>query len=400
MYMFLFALRFTEVYWVIYLRTKGLTFAAIGILEAVFHAASLLTEVPSGMLADHLGRKSCLILGRCLAAASALMILGSRDWKTIAVAFALNAASYTCHSGAFDALFFDSIPCEEKQHFARFSGTMNSIYLAGSSLATLTAAFIARTSLERLYRLAIITDLTAALISLLIHEDTDALRKARKDKGISGDLRRMLRAETHSVISAMKSPSLRSIFLVWGTSSALLTSVCFYGQEFLRESLVPLAFIGISGTVANLLAIAPAKTAYRLTGRFGEISPLISGTALIPTAVLLMAILPAKRSLMWRLILIACYISLTLINEALYPLFSQAANRRVDSATRATVLSVGNMVFSVVMIVLFPLLGYIGDRLGLRWGMVLVACLASAALVPALTGLSRSTQPPQPGSSA
>lgn len=112
-----------------------------------------------------------------------------------------------------------------------------------------------------------------------------------------------------------------------------------------------------------------------------------------------MAILPAKRSLMWRLILIACYISLTLINEALYPLFSQAANRRVDSATRATVLSVGNMVFSVVMIVLFPLLGYMGDRLGLRWGMVLVACLASAALVPALAGLSRSTRPPQPGSS-
>lgn len=42
----------TEVIWVLYLAHKGLSLTEIGILEGIFHVTSLLSEVPSGALAD------------------------------------------------------------------------------------------------------------------------------------------------------------------------------------------------------------------------------------------------------------------------------------------------------------------------------------------------------------
>ncbi len=56
--MALFSLRFTEVFWVVFLRSKGLSYAAIGLLETVFHISSLACEMPTGLIADRWGRRS------------------------------------------------------------------------------------------------------------------------------------------------------------------------------------------------------------------------------------------------------------------------------------------------------------------------------------------------------
>jgi len=37
LYMFLFSLRFDMPFWVIFLRSKGLSFAEVGLLETIFH---------------------------------------------------------------------------------------------------------------------------------------------------------------------------------------------------------------------------------------------------------------------------------------------------------------------------------------------------------------------------
>ncbi|MGE5551417.1 MAG: MFS transporter [Bacteroidota bacterium] len=106
-YMFLFSLRFSEAFWVIYLRSKGMSFAVIGLLETVFHLVSLAGEVPTGWIADRFGRKASLIAGRVLSILAALLALQASNAAGLAVAFSFSALSYTCHSGAFDALVYE-----------------------------------------------------------------------------------------------------------------------------------------------------------------------------------------------------------------------------------------------------------------------------------------------------
>lgn len=55
------------------------------------------------------------------------------------------------------------------------------------------------------------------------------------------------------------------------------------------------------------------------------------------------------------------YAAASMANAALYPLQSEAINSRIPSEQRATLISVSSMCFSVVMIVIFPLVGLLAS---------------------------------------
>ncbi len=383
--MFLFSLRFTEVYWVIYLRGKGLSFAAVGLMETVFHIASFSSEVPTGLIADRFGRKMSVSAGRVLAAVAAAITLYARDWNLIALSFAVSAVSYTCHSGAFDALVYDSLPVERRGDFTALMGKLNSTYLAGTALAGGIAALLARFSLDWLYRAAIVADIVAAAVALSLPEDSLSVR-SRHQEAHASDLR--------SLWTSLRRPELRNLLLLWGIEGALGTSAVFYGQSLLKESLLPVSLIGLAGTAGNLLAILPTSSAHLFQRSFGQITPVVAGSFLLPLVVVAVGLAPGASGWLPRALLVALYVGIPVLQETLYPLFSDAVNTRTDSLNRAAVLSSGSMVFSVSMMVTFPLIGYFGDHLGLRWGLVAAACLTAAGILPVALALSRPTASP------
>lgn len=61
---FLTNLNMQSVVWVLYLSYCGLNLAEIGVIEGIYHATSILCEIPSGAAADLLGRKRSMILSR------------------------------------------------------------------------------------------------------------------------------------------------------------------------------------------------------------------------------------------------------------------------------------------------------------------------------------------------
>ncbi len=65
-------------------------------------------------------------------------------------------------------------------------------------------------------------------------------------------------------------------------------------------------------------------------------------------------------------------------------------NRRTGSLNRAAVLSAGGMMFSIAMMITFPLVGYLGDRLGLRWGVMAGALITALLITPVALSLTSS----------
>lgn len=51
-------------FWLLFLSQNGMTLFQIGLLESLFHGTSLVSEVPSGMLADRFTYKTNLFLSR------------------------------------------------------------------------------------------------------------------------------------------------------------------------------------------------------------------------------------------------------------------------------------------------------------------------------------------------
>ena len=75
--------------WVLYLAYCGMHLAQIGLLEGIYHATSIVCEIPSGAAADLLGRKRCMILSNICIAVSCVIMLFSKSFGCFAVSFVL-----------------------------------------------------------------------------------------------------------------------------------------------------------------------------------------------------------------------------------------------------------------------------------------------------------------------
>lgn len=104
--------------WVLYLAYCGLSLAKIGLLEGIYHATSILCEIPSGAVADLLGRKRSMILSRICIGVSCLLMLFSRSFGLFALSFIIQALGNNFNSGSEEALVYNSMKCigQEEQY--------------------------------------------------------------------------------------------------------------------------------------------------------------------------------------------------------------------------------------------------------------------------------------------
>src|SRR6056297_653491 len=80
-------LNFTHGLWMLYLAHKGLSLLEIGMMEGLFHVYSLLMEVPTGAIADLLGRKTSRIAGRIASLISLIIMIFSSTFWMFALPF-------------------------------------------------------------------------------------------------------------------------------------------------------------------------------------------------------------------------------------------------------------------------------------------------------------------------
>ena len=95
--------------WVLYLAYCGLNLAEIGLLEGIYHATSILCEIPSGAVADLLGRKRSMVLSRVCIAVSCMLMLFSGSFGLFALSFIVQALGNNFNSGSEEALVYDSM---------------------------------------------------------------------------------------------------------------------------------------------------------------------------------------------------------------------------------------------------------------------------------------------------
>ncbi|EIC77722.1 hypothetical protein HMPREF1114_0659 [Streptococcus oralis SK100] len=96
-------------FWILFLSQNGMSLWQIGLLESIFHATSVICEIPSGMLADRYSYKTNLYLSRIAGIASSiLMLLGQGNFWIYALAMVVSALSYNFDSGTSAAMVYDS----------------------------------------------------------------------------------------------------------------------------------------------------------------------------------------------------------------------------------------------------------------------------------------------------
>jgi MFS family permease len=90
-------------------QARGLSLGAIGAVFAVHSAVAIALEVPSGALADLVGRRRVLLAGAALTAASLLVFAGAESVPAFMASVALLAAGRALISGSLEAWYVDSL---------------------------------------------------------------------------------------------------------------------------------------------------------------------------------------------------------------------------------------------------------------------------------------------------
>lgn len=128
--------------WVLfYLRFTN--YAGIGILEGVMIVTMIVTEIPTGAIADLLGKKNTLIAAFLFAAIGNVMMGLAQNFQTLIVSVLILTTSASLFSGSLEALVYDSLKEEGKaDKFDKKISNIATVNLATVAIASIIGGFL------------------------------------------------------------------------------------------------------------------------------------------------------------------------------------------------------------------------------------------------------------------
>jgi len=377
-YLFL-GLQFTDLtrgLWMIWLYIQGFSLLQIGFLEGIFHITSFLMEIPTGLIADIYGRKSSRLLGRVLFTFSLLILFFSHQFWLQALGFVFTALGYNLESGAGEALVYDSLKeCGRENLFKKVGGWNNGIIEAAMLLGTLTGGWLAtRQGYSWVFYPSMILGVLSFLVILTMKEPTLAREEQQRLRSMHPFL--AIVHQTKESLKVIKErPRIAFLILFTELISMFGATSYFYLQTWWKSQGWTEWRIGLCLGLGGVLSILGGLTAEKIEKRIGEKKLLM----ILPSLMVLALWGIGFSGIDWL-----AYSLTGWILGILYVVIQDYLNRMIPSERRASVLSFQSMAFSFYMILLFPLVGWVGDTWDLQWGFRALAGIAMLLLIPFL----------------
>jgi len=374
-YTVLFNFDLTRGLWMIYLANKGMSLMQLGILESLFHVTSFFMEIPTGVVADLFGRRISRIVGRLFAIISLVLVYTGDGFYAYAFAFVITAFSYNFESGAGEALIYDSLKeMGRSEFFIKLTGHKELMYQLTSTCAFVLGGWLATQSYTYVYMLSIVFAVLAFVEAFFFKEPELGRNK------VKGVLDSMKNQVVQSVKAIKGSPRIAYLYFSVNALIAFITTLFFYLQNYLKAQGMLESQIGIILAIGSIGGAFAGVQAWRLESKFGH--------------KVLLRILPILIGLgMWVLALTrfeaGAYIFLSALDGIVYVVTRDYINKLIPSDQRATLLSVDSMIFSLNMIVLFPVVGKIGDMYSLKTSFMVMAVLSTLIVLTNIFMLGR-----------
>lgn len=351
LYRFLSSFDITSAIWVLYLGYKGMTLAEIGLLEGIFHVTGFLSEIPTGALADLFGRRKIIIIGRLTSLISAIIMLFSNSFLGFAIGFILSAWGYNLNSGSEEALVYDSLKVlKREEEYLKINGRINLIIEVSQGLAVFIGGLLSEINFSISYITAIIIGIFSWIVSFKFTEVD--IREPHEERIT------VINHFKTSINIVKENKMLLNILIFFPIIYTFSAIIYFYGQKFLSDGGYSRVNISIIFLVNGILSSIGAILSSKVYEKFKSIG-WISISMIISILILFMGNVTKNISLL-------IFLLIGFLTSILQPISSKLINSMVASKQRATIISVESMFYSMMMIILFPICGFIGDKFALE----------------------------------
>jgi len=358
--------------WVVFLQGKGVTLTQIGLLEGFAWLLTAFLEVPTGAVADRWGRKASIATGNLLYAAAMFLILTKALSPAFLLGYALWNSSSAFVSGADTALLYETLKADGREdQAAKQTGRYAAIQQGSQGVAAIVGAAIATIDITLCFTICGVAAFVAAGLALSMKEPPHVDEDGAGRLGYWKNLR-------VAVDIAARRPVVRALLLLYATVLTLPLVVYYVLlQPYAIGVGLPIATLGIVVAGVQLTSVIASWLAHRATRYLAltTIAPIALGVLLV--AQTLLGAFPSIPS-------IGLVLVVALVPALLGPLFLAHLNDLIPSAQRATILSLGALMFELGLAVAMPLLLIAADRLGAPSAVVISTVIFAATAVPLL----------------
>lgn len=361
---------FISAIWIIFLQSRGLSLAEVGLAESAFHISKVLLEVPSGVFADAVGRRWSLAIGSLLVAVEGVLLLFVNSLPLAVLALALSGASYSFRLGADQAYLYEAVG-EGQGSYARIFGRMLSlVYLAGAAGSWLGAT-LSEWSYAIPIGLSAASGAVGVWLAIRLPEPPRRPQVAAKPPSVRSrlaDAARVLRGAPVLMLVLLTS----AVFWVADAIGTLYIQASFSDRGLSNSQ------VGLIISLTLLVNAGGTAVASRLERR-GKFTVQFAVLALLAGAGLAATGLPGV------IVAVAAFLGSQVMTGLIEPLLYAWLNEGLPSEHRATLLSIDSWLYSVLMIVAFPAAGWLAERYS--WALLYgaaggVAAAAALAMLP------------------
>ena len=326
-------------------QSRGIDLATIGVLFAVHSVLITILELPTGGLADAIGRRPVLLLSAGISLVAMVGFALAQSVAAFLVVYAMKGIARALDTGPLEAWFIDAARAEDPQAdisrgLAR-SGTADGLALSVGAVAGGLLPMVA--SGEALLVPVVAAVFCQALFVVIVALRMSETRPRRGAGALAASLRETPQVVRAALRLAVREPGVRLLLLISAVAGVMLATVEVLGPVLLAE----LSDDREAGARAWGFTIAAAFGAAGLGSALApRVRRLARGSVTWAAAALsvgaalgMLALVGVTSALAAALCIVAIY----LLGGARNPLLREVLHDRVAAGQRATALSADSL---------------------------------------------------------
>ena len=343
---------------VLFYQDNGLEMQDIFVLKAVYSIAIVVLEIPSGYLADALGRKTTLIIGSVLGFGGFVIYSFTFGFWGFLVAEMTMGIGQSLISGADSAMLYDTLKAmKKKDRYLKLEGRMVSVGNFAEAIAGILGGLLAEISLRApFYAQSVVAFIGIPAAIMLI----EPLRHEKLTKMRFRDILGVVR------YALVENRQLKWNIIFSAVIGSTTLTMAWFVQPYFKHVDLPLTLFGVFWTLLNLSVAVTSYYAYKVEYRLGPKRMILMIALLIPMLYFILS----RIDVVWG---IAVLFVFYLVRGVATPVLKDYINRLAQSQTRATVLSVRNFLIRVIFAGVGPFLGWYTDHFTLASALALAS---------------------------
>lgn len=326
----------------------SLTYAQILLLQSWFMLWIFILEIPTGTVADYFGRKTSLALGSLFPMVGAIVYVSSPNFFVFLVGEFLFAVGWALHSGADQALIYDSLKRTGKTKLSKsVFGRYRSMGLLGIMIASPIGGIMGSIDLRLPMFAFALPALLAGLVAMTMKEPYT--RKKVESTRYLNTLQEGLKYFTKHRI-------LRVLAIDMAFVGAIAYFIIWFFQVMLKNAGVGIEYFGFVHAALVIAEIAILTNFSRLERLLGSKRRLLLLSTILPGIMFVVSGLTTYLPIVLLSILLIGGFGLTRDT-----LLQHYMNKYIPTPKRATVLSTANMMRTFSIAAVNPFVGLMAD---------------------------------------